>query len=134
MMDNNIDLARKLYEIRNHITFTQKHAAIRFGVSESTYKKWEQGSVKVNGEQLVMLAEFYGVTADYLLCMSDDPEGYSPDLSHARELSDEEKKLVDAYRSASPTARAAILASVHAIAASIGEGVGTYTYEKVVGS
>lgn len=123
-MYNNIDLARRFYGLRNHVRYTQKMAARRFGVSESTYKKWEQGSVKVNAEQLRDIAEFYGCTADYLLCMSDEPSGYNVDA--APDISDDEKAMLSAYRGASPAARAAILASVQAIAASIGEGVASF--------
>jgi len=129
-MRNNIGEARRSYALTLlNGTFTQEDAAERFGVSLSTYKKWEQGQGKMNGQQLTEIADFYGCSCDYLLCRTDTPE-----FKSVQTLTKDEKELVDAYRSASPTARAAILASVHAIAASIGEGVGTYTYEKVVGA
>ena len=65
-MDNNIGNARRNYADMVG-GFTQKDAADYFGVSLSTYKKWEQGHGMMNGSQLREIAEKYGVTVDYLL-------------------------------------------------------------------
>ena len=69
-MENNIGDARREYAARNG-KFTQGDAASYFGVSESTYKKWEQGQGMLNGTQLRALASKYGVTVDYLLKMDE---------------------------------------------------------------
>ena len=65
-MENNIGEARRQYasEVGK---FTQEDAARFFGVSVSTYKKWEQGQGMMNGAQLRAIAEKYRVTVDYLL-------------------------------------------------------------------
>lgn len=65
-MHNNIGHARRSYAER-HGKFTQEDAAAFFGVSLSTYKKWEQGQGMLNGEQLRAIAEKYETTVDYLL-------------------------------------------------------------------
>lgn len=125
-MQNNIGEARRSYALTLESgRFTQEDAARAFGVALSTYRSWEQGVGRgLYGEQLSRIADLYGCSCDYLLCRTDTPE-----FKSVQTLTKYEKELVDAYRSASPTARAAILASVHAIAASIGEGVGHYEYE-----
>lgn len=66
-MKNNIGEARRSYAARIG-KFTQDDAAAYFGVSLSTYKKWEQGQGMLNGEQLRAIAQKYGTTVDYLLC------------------------------------------------------------------
>lgn len=65
-MENNIGEARRNYSLRNG-KFTQSDAAKFFGVSLSTYKKWEQGQGMMNGEQLKEIAMKYDTTVDYLL-------------------------------------------------------------------
>ena len=65
-MQNNIGDARREYAAK-YGKFTQEDAAMYFGVSTSTYKKWEQGQGMLNGEQLRALAQKYETTVDYLL-------------------------------------------------------------------
>lgn len=62
-MFNRIGEARREYADRVG-RFTQEDAADFFGVSLSTYKKWEQGKGMMNGEQLRMIAMKYDVTVD----------------------------------------------------------------------
>jgi len=74
-MENRIGEARKRYQ-KTHGKFTQKDAASYFMVSESTYKKWEQGRGLLNGSQLREIAYKYGVSVDYLLKI-DKPQSES---------------------------------------------------------
>lgn len=69
-MQNRIGDARRDYSLK-HGKFTQNDAADFFGVSLSTYKKWEQGQGMMNGEQLRNIAMKYEVTTDFLLCRDD---------------------------------------------------------------
>lgn len=90
-MENRIGDARREYASLSG-KFTQEDAADYFGVSLSTYKKWEQGQGMMNGSQLRDIAEKYGVTVDYLLMM-DAPAKSGTLLSAA------ESELVSLYRS-----------------------------------
>ena len=78
-MENRIGEARRSYAAE-HGRFTQKDAASFFGVSESAYKKWEQGKGYLNGAQLRAIADKYGVTVDYLV-MNDTPRKMVSGLS-----------------------------------------------------
>ena len=93
-MDNRIGDARREYAARVG-KFTQEDAAKFFGVSLSTYKKWEQGQGMMNGEQLRELAMKYDVTTDYLL---DRKVSYSV-VSLDDDLTDDEKELLKLFRS-----------------------------------
>ena len=84
-----------LKEARERYTdLKQEDVAKLVGVSVSTYQKWEQGTRQPNGKQIVLLSKALGVTTDTIL---------GTDFSDIREdeyvLSDDEKRLVDAYRS-----------------------------------
>ena len=109
-MRNNIGEARRSYALSLPSgRFTQKDAAKQFGTSLSTYKKWEQGIGMLNGDVLCRMADFYGCSTDYLLCRTD-----VPDFEEVRcpipDLSDDERQLIDAYRSSNAQGRATMLA------------------------
>lgn len=72
-MINNIGKARHMYSMRIGEEITQDRAAAMFGVSPSGYKKWEQGFTRLNGNLLCKIADTYGCSVDYLLCLVDDP-------------------------------------------------------------
>lgn len=96
-MENRIGEARREYADRVG-KFTQEDAAKFFGVSLSTYKKWEQGKGMMNGEQLRMIAMKYDTTVDYLLEIT-------PKSDHdvcIYDLNENEQELVDIMRSITP--------------------------------
>ena len=101
-MQNNIGDARRAYASQVG-KFTQEDAAKFFGVSLSTYKKWEQGQGKMNGAQLRAIAEKYGVTTDYLLSVKHSIR-YS-----VISLNDDERELLDCYRALNADEREQVL-------------------------
>ena len=46
---------------------TQKEVAEGIGIGQGTYKNYETGAREPNGETLVAIANYFGVTTDYLL-------------------------------------------------------------------
>lgn len=107
-MKNNIAEARRSYE--NTLPsgkFTQDDAAAFFSVASSTYKKWEQGVGKLNGEILCAIADKYGCSVDYLLCRVSDPTPYRPVQRHP--LKDDEERLVEAYRDCTKREQSSLL-------------------------
>lgn len=60
-MNNNIK------EIRDATGKTQETVAADLGISLSTYRSWEQGSRRLNGEALLMLSSYFDVTTDSIL-------------------------------------------------------------------
>ena len=77
-MNNNIGEARRSYAATIDGGFSQEDAARYFGVSLSTYQKWEQGAGKsIKIETLCDIADLYGTSVDYLLCRTGNPK-FSP--------------------------------------------------------
>ena len=101
-MKNNIGEARRSYAMtRPDGKFPQEAAAAFFGVSVSTYQKWEQGSGKLNGEILNALADKYGCSVEYLLCRTNEPtfqERRSPLPAPDPPLTPDERHLLTLYR------------------------------------
>lgn len=45
-------------------------------VCQKTYSDYELGHVRISGESLVMLSEFYHTSIDYLMRVTDEPNPY----------------------------------------------------------
>ena len=66
-------MQNRMRDLREDHDLTQTAVAKVLGVSERKYSYVETGTQPLTAEFIVKLARFYGVSADYLLCMTDDP-------------------------------------------------------------
>ncbi len=64
-------IAEKLAELRNAKGVTQDDVAQALSISNKTVSKWENGTSAPDLPMLVMLAEYYGVTTDTLLGLTE---------------------------------------------------------------
>lgn len=60
-------ISEQLLKIRKQRKLTMKEVAEAIGTSLSAYQKYENGTCDVSTETLCKLADFYEVTADYIL-------------------------------------------------------------------
>ena len=67
-MNNNL---RKL---RTERKLTQISLQMQTGIDQALLSKFESGERIPPTETLVMLADFYGVSIDYILCRTDKPD------------------------------------------------------------
>ena len=51
----------------------QKDVAKVLNVSQNTYSQYETGVIALTAEVLIKLSDFYGVSIDYLLDRTDNP-------------------------------------------------------------
>ena len=56
--------------------YTQKEVAQQLGVSQNTYSQYELGMLNYPVDALMILADFYGVSVDYLLGRTNRKEPY----------------------------------------------------------
>lgn len=61
------NLSEKLVALRKDSGLTQKKAAEKLGITRSALKNYETGFRKPRYDTLCVIADFYGVTTDYLL-------------------------------------------------------------------
>lgn len=66
-------LSDALRRVRNQSKITQTQAAQAAGVSSAMYQFYEYGRNEPTASVLIALADFYGVSLDYLVGRSDDP-------------------------------------------------------------
>lgn len=60
-------LGRRMKDKRKHLGYTQKEVADRIGIARTTYAMYESESRDPDTKTLERLADFYGVSTDYLL-------------------------------------------------------------------
>lgn len=70
---------------------TQKDVADILKISQNTYRNYEQGTREPNNETLIKLANFYGVTTDYLLGREVKPTTF-PELCAV-----DDEKFIELY-------------------------------------
>jgi len=63
----NIEIANRLLEFRKQNKFSQEELAEKIGISRQAVSKWECAESSPDLDNLVSLAELYGVTVDELL-------------------------------------------------------------------
>lgn len=68
VMKNNLKLLRKKRGL------TQIALQMQTGIEQALLSKFENGKRVPPTEILVILAEFYGVSIDYILCRTENPE------------------------------------------------------------
>ena len=66
-----IKFAERLRELRREKGVTQLEMANFMGVKHRSYQNYEGGDRRPDYEKLVALADYFGVTTDYLLGRSD---------------------------------------------------------------
>lgn len=66
-------LSKRLEECRKKKGVKQSEAADRINVHRSMISYYESGARKPNLENLIMLADFYNVSLDYLIGRTDTP-------------------------------------------------------------
>jgi len=70
------EMYRRIRELREDRDLTQKALGETIGVSQRTYAYYESGQRMLPPEALCALADFYGVSVDYLLERTDVRDPY----------------------------------------------------------
>lgn len=96
-----MDLGEKIKALREERGYMQSYVAVQLGIAPNTLSGYEKNNRKPNSDMIKKLAEFYGVTIDYLLgnesSSLDDleeafPEGVQVLRRASKELTPEAKK------------------------------------------
>lgn len=84
----------RLRESRDKIGLTQRQFAKLIDVTEYQISRYETGKSEATTTKLEAMARHLGVSADYLLGLTDSPQGHYDD-----QLSEERQKVLEAYES-----------------------------------
>lgn len=64
-------ILNRLKSLRNDLNVTQKELASFLGINQNTYSYWENGKVKIDSDSLSKLSNYFDVSIDYILGISD---------------------------------------------------------------
>lgn len=65
----------RVRDLREDRDLSQGQLAKLLNVSQATYSRYESGVLDIPTETLLKLADYYGVTVDYILGRSQAPNG-----------------------------------------------------------
>ncbi|MBC8547047.1 helix-turn-helix transcriptional regulator [Clostridiaceae bacterium NSJ-31] len=65
----------RVRDLREDRDLSQGQVAKLLNVSQATYSRYESGVLDIPTETLLKLADYYGVTVDYILGRSQAPNG-----------------------------------------------------------
>lgn len=86
-----------LKELRKSRKLNQKDIADYLGITQQAYQKYEYGTSEMSGSTITKLADFYGVTTDYLLGReTGEPEPIDV-LASRFDMTALEKEILDNY-------------------------------------
>ena len=69
-------MRNRVKDLREDHDLKQKEVAASIGITQRKYSYLETGTQPLTDELLVKLAHFYGVSVDYLLCLTDVESPY----------------------------------------------------------
>ena len=82
--------ALKLSELRRERGISQKKAATDLGISQALLSHYEKGIRECGLDFVIRCSEYYGVTTDYLLGVSDSRNGLDIDALNKQDEEDDE--------------------------------------------
>lgn len=108
-MKNNIsllDIGDRVKQLREAANLSQAQLAKKLDVKSQTVNQWEHGERDLKTGYIIKLANFFGVSADYILCLEDCKTHGKTNIVESIGLSEEainvleKMKNDDVYRSA----------------------------------
>ena len=103
--DIKIKIGQVLLSLRKKNGYSQAEVAEYLGITTAAYQNYEAGRREANYTNIHKLADFYGVTTDYLLGREPAPDPFA-ELNFSEE---DEKEVVEKYMSLPPEVRAMML-------------------------
>ena len=82
----NLDFTSRFSQLLEERGLTAYGLAKASGLNERIVGHWKAGERYPSTENLVKLANFFGVSTDYLLGQSDDPHGHAVDSAEVIEI------------------------------------------------
>ncbi len=68
-----LEIGKRIKAIRENKGISQKDAARQIGIQQSTLSKYERGIQNPRFQELCLMADWFGVSVDYLLCRTEIP-------------------------------------------------------------
>lgn len=91
-------MASRIKEVRESRHLIQEIVASEIGVTQQAFSKYERDITNIKVDVLIKLAEYFNVTTDYLLGLSDVKRDLQRQVEMNKDL-DEYYELIEAFKS-----------------------------------
>lgn len=95
----------RIKELRNELNLSQQELAKAIHTSQRNISRWENGENEPTSSFLIVLANFFQCSIDYLVERSDDFGNVSIPSGAGERLTQEEKAMLSNYRKLNKTNR-----------------------------
>ncbi len=97
-----MNTVERIFALVEESGLTNKAIEQAVGIANGSFSKWKKGDYAPSADYILKLAKYFNVSTDYLFCLSDVREVQTKvEIS----LTDEERLLLDAYRSVTAQGR-----------------------------
>lgn len=79
-------MQNRIKALREDHDYTQQYVADKIGITQRKYSYIETGTQQLTAEILVLLAQLYNVSVDYLLCQTDTPRRYPRSANNQKRI------------------------------------------------
>lgn len=110
----------RIKELRLEKKLTQSQLAHYLKINQTAVGKYEREELEPNIKTLLQLSAFFNVSVDYLIGNSDDFGNIVINSPAAPVLTEEEKRLLTAFRKLVPNMKSFMLANMEMLAAQNG--------------
>ena len=66
----------RIRNLREDNDLTQQDMAMTLNISQTTYSRYESGTLDIPTQSLIKLAKYYSTSVDYLLGITDSKKAY----------------------------------------------------------
>ena len=80
-MESGYIIGQRIAALRKAKNLSQQQLADELGEVRETVKHWENGARHLKDDSIIQLAHFFGVTTDYLLCVSESKTPVDTDVT-----------------------------------------------------
>lgn len=109
-----MDIKQTLISMRENKGYSKKTVSEMTRIPYTTYIKYESGERKdISMDSIIKLADFYGVTTDYLLGRETGEPEPIDQLANQFNMSALEKKILDNYLALPPNMRTDLMEFLH---------------------
>ena len=91
----NLEIANRLVEYRKRAGYSQEELADKLGISRQAVSKWERVEASPDTDNLIALANLYGVSLDELINGKKDPEPEIKNEEPKTETTEPEQEVAD---------------------------------------
>lgn len=68
-----MEIYQRIRALREDNDLKQKDLALILKTEQSYYAKYENGKRPIPVDRIIMLCRYYNLSADYILCLTDEP-------------------------------------------------------------